>query len=171
MDRGDQLAPTTRNTYSSTGKRSKKIRVRRRKRGSRAVEIADADRATYYPRYRHDLCLPTARFSNFVGVPFCLFRDKGGREKVHCHVRRRVPKKCSDCAEEAEWIDKTVARKTDVRMQLITTAVFAVGKNPRRRTTISIHISAHRCFHIFDASFIYPFISIASSFRRLKIEN
>lgn len=45
MDRGDQLAPTTRNTYSSTGKRSKKIRVRRRKRGSRAVEIADADRA------------------------------------------------------------------------------------------------------------------------------
>lgn len=33
------------------------------------VEIADTDRATYYLRYRHDLCLPTARFSNFVGVP------------------------------------------------------------------------------------------------------
>lgn len=39
------------------------------------VEIADADRATYYLRYRDDLCLPTARFSNFVGVPSCLFRD------------------------------------------------------------------------------------------------
>lgn len=74
----------------------KSVRVRRR--GSRVasdstVEIAGADRATYYLRYRDDLCLPTARFSNFVPLA-CLFRDKGRREKVHCHVR--VYASCSE---------------------------------------------------------------------------
>lgn len=39
----------------------------------------------------------------------------------------RLLKKCGGRAEEAKRIDKA-ARKRNVRMQLITTAVFAVGK-------------------------------------------
>lgn len=54
--------------------------------------------------------------------------DKGRREAA---LSRRVctvlRKNASTNAEEAERIDKA-ARKRDVRMQLITTAVFAVGK-------------------------------------------
>lgn len=102
---------------------------------------------------------------------------------MHCHVRVYAPKKCSDCAEEAEWIDKTVARKTDVRMQLITTAVFAVGKNPRirinedtnpRHRTIHFHrylrSSLIRYFRIlFTYPFIYPSIFSSSKNRRLRL--
>lgn len=146
------------NTYSSTDKRN---RFEGEDPASDStVEIADTDRAPYYLRYRHDLCLPTARFSNFVGVPsFREIKEEGALSRKGIYVS----KKCSDCAEEAEWIDKTVARKTDVRMQLITTAVLAVGKNPRhdfRRCLIVDSI-----FSMYSSFHSYRFFPIFSSLK------